>query len=357
MIRALDGLDPACRKAESAFLAAAEAQPLPGAGLASAWYAFGKQQARGTGGWHFFTAGPGEAAFALALRGGIGWACGRHDAGELGDFLRYTHTARLTLRAGDDLPEGFAPAERLRGFCLPVRPDTPAPPPLPDGWRLARLKDAGPLAGFLLREGAFEEDGPACRDAAAGQDAPKGQPVPAGPIVPAGEEGRPRPADPPVPAAPAAQNTPAGSNCPEAGRQAAALFARELNARAAVGLGYAALLTGPDGWPAAGLAALTGVHSHAVCLEAVQVRADLRGRGLGGWLVQTAAAIAHHGGSALWLLCIPQRARFYARLGFEEQGGWLCLAPAPQGGRKPALSAKKGEERETLSARPCPEEK
>lgn len=292
MIRALNGLDPACRKAESAFLAAAEAQPLPGAGLASAWYAFGKQQARGTGGWHFFTAGPGEEAFALALRGGIGWACGRHDAGELGDFLRYTHTARLTLRAGDDLPEGFAPAERLRGFCLPVRPDTPAPPPLPAGWRLFETANAGPLAEFLLREGAFEENGPACRGVAAGQDAPKG----------------------------------------EAGRQAqaAGLFARELNARAAVGLGHAALLTGPNGGVAAGLAALTGVHSHAVCLEAVQVRADLRGRGLGGWLVQTAAAIAHHGGSAVWLLCRPERAGFYSRLGFQPQGGWLCLAPAQE---------------------------
>lgn len=299
MIRALDGQDPAGRGAERAFLAAAEAQPLPGAELVSAWYAFGKGQARGAGGWHFFTAGPDEPPFALALRAGAAWACGGHDPEEWGDFLRYVHARRLTLPAGGPLPQGFAPAARMCGFCLPVRPDTPAPPPLPDGWRLAGLKTAGPLADFLLREGAFDEDGPhTC-------------------------------AAPPAPAAPAAQNAPA-PNVPDAGRQAAALFARELDARAAVGLGYAALLLSPEGQPAAGLAAFTGVHGHAVSLAAVQVRAGLRGRGLGGWLVQTAAAIAHHGGSAVWLLCRPERAGFYTRLGFQPQGGWLCLAPAQE---------------------------
>ena len=280
MIRALDGQNPACRQAERAFLAAAEAQPLPGAELASAWYAFGKGQARGAGGWHFFAAGPDEKPFALALRGGAAWACGVHDPEEWGAFLRYANVRRLTLRAGGPPPQGFAPTGQMRGFCLPVRPHTPAPPPLPAG-----LETAGPLADFLLREGTFSED------------------------------------------APAAQNSP--DSAPNAGRQAAALFARELDARAAVGLGHAALLISPAGQPAAGLAALTGVHGRAVSLAAVQVRSGLRGRGLGGWLVQTAAAIAHHGGSALWLLCIPQRAGFYARLGFLPQGDWFCLAPGP----------------------------
>lgn len=303
MIRALDGQDPAGRGAERAFLAAAEAQPLPGAELVSAWYAFGKGQARGAGGWHFFAAGPDEPPFALALRRGAAWACGGHDPEEWGDFLRYVHARRVTLPAGGPLPQGFAPAARMCGFCLPVRPDTPAPPPLPDGWRLAGLKTAGPLADFLLREGAFDEDVPA-------GDAPH---ICAAPFVPA---------------APAAQNAPA-ANVSDAGRQAAALFARELDARAAVGLGYAALLLNPEGQPAAGLAAFTGVHGRAVSLAAVQVRAGLRGRGLGSWLVQTAAAIAHHGGSAVWLLCRPERAGFYTRLGFQPQGGWLCLAPAP----------------------------
>lgn len=314
MIRALDGQDPAGRGAERAFLAAAEAQPLPGAELVSAWYAFGKGQARGAGGWHFFTAGPDEPPFALALRRGAAWACGGHDPEEWGDFLRYVRARRLTLSDGGPLPQGFAPAAQMRGFCLPVCPDTPAPPPLPDGWRLAGLKTAGPLADFLLREGAFDEEAPM-------GNAPHicaAPPVPAAPAVPAAT---------PVPAAPAAQNAPA-PNVPDAGRQAAALFARELDARAAVGLGYAALLLSPEGQPAAGLAAFTGVHGHAVSLAAVQVRAGLRGRGLGGWLVQT-AAIAHHGGSAVWLLCRPERAGFYTRLGFQPQGGWLCLAPAP----------------------------
>lgn len=306
MIRALDGQDPASRGAERAFLAAAEAQPLPGAELVSAWYAFGKGQARGAGGWHFFTAGPDEPPFALALRRGAAWACGAHDPEEWGDFLRYVHARRLTLPAGGPLPQGFAPAARMCGFCLPVRPDTPAPPLLPDGWRLARLKTAGPLADFLLREGAFDEE------------------------TPAGEGARPSPAAPPVPAASAAQNAPAAPSTSDAGRQAAALFARELDARAAVGLGYAALLLSPEGQPAAGLAAFTGVHGRAVSLAAVQVRAGLRGRGLGSWLVQTAAAIAHHGGSAVWLLCRPERAGFYTRLGFQPQGGWLCLAPAQE---------------------------
>lgn len=297
MIRALDGQDPAGRGTERAFLAAAEAQPLPGAELVSAWYAFGKGQARGAGGWHFFTAAPDEPPFALALRSGAAWACGGHDPEEWGDFLRYVHARRLTLPAGRPLPQGFAPAARMCGFCLPVCPDTPAPPPLPDGWRLAGLKTAGPLADFLLREGAFDEETPM-------GDAPHTCAVP------------------PVPAALA-------SNTSDSGRQAAALFARELDARAAVGLGYAALLLSPEGQPAAGLAAFTGVHGHAVSLAAVQVRAGLRGRGLGGWLVQTAAAVAHHGGSAVWLLCRPERAGFYTRLGFQPQGGWLCLAPAP----------------------------
>jgi len=328
VIRALDGQDPAGRGAERAFLAAAEAQPLPGAELVSAWYAFGKGQARGAGGWHFFTAGPDEPPFALALRRGAAWACGGHDPGEWGDFLRYVHARRLTLSDGGPLPQGFAPAAQMRGFCLPVRPDTPAPPPLPDGWRLAGLKTAGPLADFLLREGAFDEDAPM-------GDAPHICAAPPVPAAPAGEGAKPGPADPtvpaapPVPAAPAAQNAPA-PNVPDAGRQAAALFARELDARAAVGLGYAALLLSPEGQPAAGLAAFTGVHGHAVSLAAVQVRAGLRGHGLGGWLVQTAAAIAHHGGSAVWLLCRPERAGFYTRLGFQPQGGWLCLAPAQE---------------------------
>lgn len=358
MIRALDGQDPAGRGAERAFLAAAEAQPLPGAELVSAWYAFGKGQARGAGGWHFFTAAPDEPPFALALRSGAAWACGGHDPEEWGDFLRYVHARRLTLPAGGPLPQGFAPAARMCGFCLPVRPDTPAPPPLPNGWRLAGLKTAGPLADFLLREGAFDEDVPAgdaphiCAAppvpaAAAGEGA---RPSPAAPSVPAaaaGEGVRPSPAAPPVPAAPAgdaphicavppvpaasaAQNAPAAPSTSDAGRQAAALFARELDARAAVGLGYAALLLSPKGQPAAGLAAFTGVHGRAVSLAAVQVRAGLRGRGLGSWLVQTAAAIAHHGGSAVWLLCRPERAGFYTRLGFQPQGGWLCLAPAQE---------------------------
>lgn len=322
MIRALDGQDPAGRGAERAFLAAAEAQPLPGVELVSAWYAFGKGQARGAGGWHFFTAAPDEPPFALALRSGAAWACGGHDPEEWGDFLRYVHARRLTLPAGGPLPQGFAPAARMCGFCLPVRPDTPAPPPLPDGWRLARLKTAGPLADFLLREGAFDEETPAGEGA---------RPSPAAPPVPAAPAGDAPHicAVPPVPAAPAAQNAPA-ANVSDAGRQAAALFARELDARAAVGLGYAALLLSPEGQPAAGLAAFTGVHGRAVSLVAVQVRAGLRGRGLGSWLVQTAAAIAHHDGSAVWLLCRPERADFYTRLGFQPQGGWLCLAPAQE---------------------------
>lgn len=352
MIRALDGQDPASRGAERSFLAAAEAQPLPGAELVSAWYAFGKGQARGAGGWHFFTAGPDEPPFALALRSGAAWACGGHTPEEWGDFLRYVHARRLTLPAGGPLPQGFAPAARMCGFCLPVRPDTPAPPPLPDGWRLAGLKTAGLLADFLLREGAFDEDAPMvdaphiCAVPPVSAD-PAGEGAKPGPIdppisaalhvpaAPAGEGAKPRPADPtvpaapPVPAAPAAQNAPA-PNVPDAGRQAAALFARELDARAAVGLGYAALLLSPEGQPAAGLAAFTGVHGRAVSLAAVQVRAGLRGRGLGSWLVQTAAAIAHHGGSAVWLLCRPERAGFYTRLGFQPQGGWLCLAPAQE---------------------------
>ena len=322
MIRALDGQDPAGRGAERAFLAAAEAQPLPGAELVSAWYAFGKGQARGAGGWHFFTAGPDEPPFALALRRGAAWACGTHDPEEWGDFLRYVHARRLTLPAGGPLPQGFAPAARMCGFCLPVRPDTPAPPPLPDGWRLAGLKTAGPLADFLLREGAFDEDVPA-------GDAPHICAAPPVPAAPAGDAPHIC-AAPSVPAAPAAQNAPAVPNVSDAGRQAAALFARELDARAAVGLGYAALLLSPKGQPAAGLAAFTGVHGRAVSLAAVQVRVGLRGRGLGSWLVQTAAAIAHHGGSAVWLLCRPERAGFYTRLGFQPQGGWLCLAPAQE---------------------------
>lgn len=348
MIRALDGLDPACAGAEKAFLAAVAAQTLPGVSLGSAWHAFGKMQARGAHGWHFFAAGPGEPPFALALRGGVGWACGRHDPDELGSFLRYTHTARFTQRAADVLPEGFAPAEQLLGFCLPApadalknqpsapagtppaapspaaappeaapegwpsapqsaalpsfcaaAPDGPAAfhiPPLPPGFQLAETGSAPPVAAFLLAEGAFDPPDIGGAQGGAG---------------PAGAQNEIAPAE------------------MQPGRAAAARFGAELDGRIAAGLAGAALLTGPDGEIGAALALEAAPGIPAAYLSALWLRESLRGRGIGGALALWAAAGAHRQGRTLWLLCTAQRAHFYTRLGFRAQGDWLCLAPAP----------------------------
>lgn len=371
MIRALDGLDPACAGAEAAFLAAAAAQPLPGVSLGSAWHAFGKNQARGAHGWHFFAAGPDEEPFALALRGGAGWACGRHDADELGDFLRYTHTARFTQRADDAPPQGFAPAERLLGFCLPapadglkVQPDGPAAtapdglspaadapqsaapddsanaahgknappctavpdapaalylPPLPPGCRLVRAQSARQPAAFLLAEGAF---GPA--DAGGAQ----------GGASPAGVQGKAalrqyRSAGSDVPVSPAGTQNMAAPAAAAQSRAAAARFAAELDGRIAADLAGAMLLTGPNQETLAALAVEAAPGASAAYLSALWLHKSLRGQGIGGALALWAAAGAHRQGRALWLLCTAQRAAFYARLGFRAQGDWLCLAPMP----------------------------
>lgn len=353
MIRALDGLDPACAGAEAAFLAAAAAQPLPGVSLGSAWHAFGKNQARGAHGWHFFAAGPDEEPFALVLRGGAGWACGRHDADELGSFLRYTHTARFTQRAGDALPQGFAPAERLLGFCLPApadalkgQPDGPAATapdglspaaaapqsaapdapaafyslPLPPGCRLVRAQSARLPAAFLLAEGAFGPPDTGGVQGGAGPARVQGKAAPrqyrsAGsdvPVSPAGAQ------DKAAPAAAAAQS-----------RAAAARFAAELDGRIAADLAGAALLTGPNQETLAVLAVEAAPGASAAYLSALWLQKSLRGQGIGGALALWAAAGAHRQGRTLWLLCTAQRAAFYAHLGFRAQGDWLCLAPMP----------------------------
>ena len=286
---------------EAAFLAAANAHPLPGIELASAWYAFGKGQPRGANGWHFFAAGEDEEPFALALRGGTAWACGRHDPEELGEFLRWAGVSRLTARLSDQSPgpDGFIAAGRMLGLLRPydgggqsaIEPDAQKEraPLFPAGYRLAGQTDAARAADFLRREGAFSaEEGPAPRTA----DAAEAQ----------------------------------------AQQDAARLFAQELDARAAVGLGYAALLT-EDGAPqtpprpAAAMVVTTAVFAKAVCLSALQVRAELRGQGLGSRMVQLLAAEAERYARGVCLLCRPERAGFYARLGFVPEGEYACFVP------------------------------
>lgn len=343
---------------ETAFLAAAEAQPLPGIELASAWYAFGKGQARGAQGWHFFAAGADEPPFALAVRRGTAWACGLHDPGELGEFLRWAGISRLTARlpGGDEpsfavCPDGFVPAERMLGLLRPYggagqgsagesadtlagagtagRPSAygqgaaiapcGAPNPFPAGYRLIGQTDAARIAEFLRQEGAFA----------------------------------------------VSDRTEASER--QAQQNAARLFAQEMDARAAIGLGYAALLLGPGRaeantagvpagspgrgcqeraaeqpdaasappmdpeaaqFPAAAMAVTTTVFAKAVCLSALQVRADLRGQGLGSRMVQLLAAEAGRYARGVCLLCRPGRAGFYSRLGFVPEGEYACFVPA-----------------------------
>lgn len=304
MIRAVSGHG----SGEAAFLAAANAQPLPGIELASAWYALGKGQPRGVHGWYFFTSGEDEPSFALALRRGTAWACGPHDPEELGEFLRYAGVSRLTARLGkeDACPDGFAAAERMLGFARPyegagrvcaaagaeLSPYAADMFRTPAGYRLAEERSAARIADFLRQEGAF-----------AVSDRPE-----------AAEE--------------------------QARQAAARLFAQELEARAAVGLGYAAVLEeaaaphagrGPEATAlriAAVMAVSAAPHAGMVCLSAIQTRADLRGQRLGGRMVQALAAEAGHFACGVCLLCRPERAGFYTRLGFAPEGEYACFVPA-----------------------------
>lgn len=322
MIRAVSGHGGG----EAAFLAAANAQPLPGIELASAWYALGKGQPRGAHGWHFFTAGEDEAPFALALRRGTAWACGPHDPEELGEFLRCVGASRFTarLRGGDDpsfaaCPGGFAVAERMLGFVRPyegagrscaaegaeLSPWAADAFRSPAGHRLAEERDAARIAGFLRQEGAFAAPAGVCA-----------------PAVPGRAEEGPEAAE------------------EQAQQAAACLFAQELDARAAVGLGYAAVLeeaaaphAGPDPETtppriAAVMAVSTAPHAGMVCLSALQTRAEMRGQGLGGRMVRALAAGAGHSASGVCLLCRPERAGFYTRLGFVPEGEYACFVPA-----------------------------
>lgn len=286
MIRAVPG--PEDRQGPAAaFLAVSAAQPLPGVELASAWYAFGGVRAQRAGGWHFFTAGADEEPFALGLRGGAGWACGHHDPEELGEFLRCVRAGRLTLREGQAVPAGFAPAEWMLGWQLPCpRPETakPALPPTPAGCRLMWEPGAARLAAFLRQEGAFA-----------------------------------------VPGTPGAAADPAEEAAQDA---ACGRFAAELDGRIAVGLAAPAVLLDAGGRVAAAFALTGTACAKMVCLSAIQVRADLQGRGLGGWLARRAAAAAHRQGRGLCLLCRPERAGFYERLGFLPEGRYCCVEPA-----------------------------
>lgn len=309
---------------EAGFLAAANAWPLPGIELASAWYALGKGQVRGAHGWYFFTSGEDEEPFALALRRGTAWACGPHDPEELGDFLQCAGASRLTARLSGDgtaCPDGYVPAERMLGLVRPYEGAgrfcaagafVPAA-----GYSLAEEQNAARLTDFLRQEGAFAAPVPA-RSGAAGEGAP---PVPSAPPDRPGNE-----------AEPAAEQ--------QAQQAAACLFAQELDARAAVSLGYAAVLEETPAVPAgaaaqtqapriaAGMVVTTAPHARAVCLSALQTRAELRGRGLGGRLVQALAAEAGRHALGVCLLCRPERAGFYARLGFAPEGEYACFVPA-----------------------------
>ena len=325
---------------EAAFLAAANAQPLPGVELASAWYALGKGQPRGANGWHFFTSGEDEEPFALALRRGTAWSCGRHDPEELGEFLRWAGVSRLTARLpGMDAPsfaacpDGFSVAERMLGFVRPyggtergsagkiagagnvARPSAygpgsgPAPHGMPDpfpaGYRLVEETDAGRMAEFLCGQGAFA----ALDSAADGTQAVAEQQV-----------------------RQAAKQQAQQAVERQAQQAAARLFAQELDARAVIGLGYAAFLLGPDPVPrpsriAGVMAVSTAPHTKAVCLSALQMRAEMRGQGLGGRMVQTLAAEAERYARGVCLLCRPERAGFYTRLGFVPEGEYACFVP------------------------------
>lgn len=304
MIRAVSSPEGRLDLASAAFLSAAAAQPLPGVELASAWYAFGSVRTQKAEDWHFYTAGAAEERFALGLRGGAGWACGRHDPEELGEFLHCVRARRLTLREGEAAPAGFVPAERMLGYQMPCPAPVkgrgkPALPPVPAGYRLMREHGAARLAWFLRQEGAFA--------------------LPGGPGGPASPEEE------------AAQDAACGR------------FSAELNGRLAVGLASPAVLLDAEGEVAAALAFTTTAYAKMVCLSAIQVRADLQGRGLGGWLARRAAAEAHRLGRGLCLLCRPERAGFYERMGFLPEGRYCCYAPeakpepapAPQPGPNP----------------------
>lgn len=303
---------------EAVFLDTAMVSMLPGVELASAWYALGKGQPRGANGWYFFTAGEDDPPFALALRRGTAWACGPHDPEELGEFLRAAGVSRLTAwYSGGDCPNGFAVAERMRGVARPYisaewrRAEAWARADFPAGYRLTEERDAARIADFLRQEGMFDASAPVRPGTA-------------------GESGLP-----------AAPNRPENETETAAERQiqqaAAQTFAQELDARAAIGLSYAAFLkqdgpvfgTNSDTPPAAAMVVTTAPHAKLVCLSALCVRADLRGQGLGRRMVYALAAEAARYARGLCLFCRPEHAVFYARLGFAPEGDYACFVPAP----------------------------
>ncbi len=74
--------------------------------------------------------------------------------------------------------------------------------------------------------------------------------------------------------------------------------------------------------------------AEAAYLAAIETAEPLRGRGVGSWLVGALAARLAEAGRWVSLVCAEERAPFYARLGFAQEGTvWQCgqtEEPAPE---------------------------
>lgn len=205
-------------------------------------------------GWQFYTSSQEDQPFALAVSGVMAQACGQCDLQELGSFLHFLGVEQLAWRG--ECPPGFHAAPALCQLKVPLD-HMPVPKTIPEGYTLQKQPSMLLVTQLVAQAPEL---------AAQGQK-----------------------------------------------------FIDDFYARSCILRNH----SGAEIWALADsngdLAATAGLYAigkRQAFLSGVHTRYDRRGRGLGGWLIQT---LAHHIAkqkieTVLW--CQTELVPFYRKLGF-----------------------------------------